>query len=122
MAGRLQKTEGFETQEPKKEDVNIYWAPASNYHIANFVPERRLENGMIVEREQSLKFVSHIYRTNDPKKIAFIENCSAFDKTENTGQIRKCDNMAQALELTRAVKAAKSVKNIEAHANEGVNY
>jgi len=122
MPNRLPRTDEFEVKEPKKEEVHIYWAPASSYQIANFVPERRLESGRIADREQSIKFMSHIFRTTNPKEIEFIENCSAFDKTENSGQIRKCANMEEASALTRAIKATKSVKTIEAHATSGVNY
>ena len=59
------------------EATNHYVAPAKEYQIANFVPEKR-EGGDIVRREVPLRFFGHIKSTKDPKEVAFIENSDAF--------------------------------------------
>ena len=127
MPSRLPKEDSDNTAQKAEKvveevEANIYWAPAKSYHLANFKNEKQLESGKVIQREVSLKFTNHIFRTSDPAEIEYIENCDAFDKTENTGQIKKCKDMAMAQELTQGVAVIRSVKTVEASESSAVNY
>ncbi len=78
--------------------------------------------GKVNEREVSLKFNNHILQTSDPAEIEYIENCDAFDKTENTGQIKRCKDVGEALSFTAGQTVQKSVKEIESTVDDSVRY
>jgi len=122
MTSRLPKNDEFETQEPKKNEVRIYWAPAKRYQLANFMEEKQNQMGKVVSREVPLMWENHILQTSDPAKIAYIENCDAFDKLENTGQIKRCKDIAEALLFTSGQAIQKSVKEIKSSVSDGVDY
>lgn len=123
MSNRLPKEDSENTiQEVVKVKSNIYWAPAKTYQLANFEEEKLLESGRIAKREVPLVFHNHILQTSDAKTIAYIEGCDAFDPKENTGQVRKCDTIEEALKLTANINVVKSIKTIQATEDSRVNY
>ncbi len=114
-------SEGYQAQEQKnveadlvqqgqeaEERTKIYWSPASEYQIANFVPEKKGLVGNIIQAEAPLKFSNHIVSTDDQKKIDYIEASDAF----KAGIIRKCKTREEALGHTAAQDAMKTVKEI----------
>jgi hypothetical protein len=74
----------------------VYWAPAARCTLANFVPEKRAENGMIIQPEVSLHFENHMLATTDKKVMGFVETHPMFKK----GQIIRVANMREGEVLT----------------------
>jgi hypothetical protein len=94
--------------------TNIYWAPASRYQIANFVEEKMGDMGRVIQRESPIRFEEHIYVTDRPDEIAFIEKSAAF----LNHQVIKCPTMKDASDMSRAQRVAKSVRTIRESFNE----
>jgi hypothetical protein len=93
-----------ETQAKSQVDT-IYWAPASDYQIANWIPEKRDGAGRVEQPEVPLRFSENIFVAHTDKERQFIEATTAFE----IGQIVKCKDMAQARELSHVRRMKKTV-------------
>ncbi len=80
----------------------FYWAPASEYQLANWREEEK-SGGAIIRPEGSLKWGNHIRATDDPKMIAFIEASGAF----KSGIIKKYKTATEAQLQTAKQSMAK---------------
>lgn len=81
------------TNEPKSV---LYWSKAKGAQLANFIPERKSDAGLIMQPEVSIVFTEHIFATDDSKKIKYIEDSKAF----RAGRIKKCVDEKEAATLT----------------------
>lgn len=87
------KTDTAPTNEPK---AVLYWAKARGAQLANFTPERKSDSGLIMQPEVSIVFTEHIFATDDPKKIKYIEDSKAF----RAGRIKRCEDEKEAAMFT----------------------
>lgn len=93
----------------------VYWTYPKKFRLANYVPEERLQSGMINRIEQPLRWEEHIL-TVDPnekdgqKKINYIEESNAFASK----QILRCKDMAEAQKRTREQNVKLSVRESRA--------
>lgn len=107
-----------ETEKPKdKPKEKIYWASASGYQLANFIKEKRDNNGGLVQPESPLRFSNHVLITSDPKKQAHVESSDAFGSL-----IIECRDMQQANKLTHDLLVRKQVKEVRSTVEEKVEY
>ncbi|MCK5612805.1 hypothetical protein KAR91_63620 [Candidatus Pacearchaeota archaeon] len=90
----LVEERGEQAAEEVRKATKHYFAPAKQYQIANFIKEK-YEGGKMIQRESSIRFFGHICSTKDPKEIAFIESCGAFE----AGVIKKCATIEEAQRL-----------------------
>ena len=76
----------------------IYWAPASEYQLANFQEEERAHGSdRVTKREQPLRFVRNMFTARDQREVDFIESSNAYQ----AGIIKKCVDVQEALGLTQ---------------------
>lgn len=124
-------SEGYKKQEEdnkKKEqeiiadetekNTKVYWSQPSRLRLANFHKEVKGTDGTIVRPEGSLRFENHIFSTNDPEKIKYIENSESF--RANTIILCK-GGMAEARRKTMELKVVKNVKEYSAEDVSTVN-
>ena len=90
--------------EEKQKDMAIYWAPAKNYQADNFKPEE-WSGSRMTKRAVALKFTEHVFVTEDPKEIAFIEGLDDF----KANIIIRCKEMGDVQILTEAQASEKSI-------------
>lgn len=90
----MQKDETTKSVEKK---MSHYWAKASGFQLDNLVPERKSDNGLIIQDAIALIFNEHIWVTDDPKEIKHIEASSAF----RAKRIVKCANYNELIARTR---------------------
>lgn len=102
-------------QEAPVVEENIYWARASQFQLANYIPEIKSQQDNIQRREVPIRFTGNMYVTSDPKEIEYIEASEAFEN----GSIKKCKNRAEAQELTRGLIAMKGVREIKTETVQG---
>lgn len=74
----------------------LYWFKASRGQLANFIPERKSDSGIIMQDEVSIVATEHIFATDDLKKIEYIEDSKAY----KAGRIKKCADEKEAAMLT----------------------
>jgi len=76
----------------------LYWSKAKRSQLLGFVPEKKNAQGDIVQGALPIHFQEHIYATENPKEIAFIENSNAFKR----GRIKFCADEKEAAIFTEA--------------------
>lgn len=103
-------------EENKKiaDETVYYFAPASNFHLGNFVKESRLQSGHIETTEQSLVWGENVLPTNDPDEIAYIESSKAFKR----GTVKRCDSLAEVQALRMQRMSMKSIRKFETESVE----
>ena len=80
----------------EKPELHYYWSKARDFHLANFIPEKKSDLGMIIQDEISLVFTEHVLTTANPDKIAHIENSNAF----RAKRIVKCEDAKELIVRT----------------------
>jgi len=88
-----------------KFDPVIYWAPASDYQIGNWVEEKRGGDGRVIQAEQPMRFSDCLYIATSEKECTFIEATTAFSNKT----IKRCKDMAEARSLSSTRHMKKSV-------------
>lgn len=112
----LQKEKADAENKKNIKATMIYWAPASEFQIGNYVQEK-WEGNRLIQPEDSLRFRENILATSDPKEIAFIEASNSF----KAGVIKKCESMAVAAVMTAQHVAFKAgISKIENKIDESV--
>lgn len=85
----------------------IFWAPAKQFQIANFIKEEK-QAGHLVRMEEPIRFAENIFVTEDKKAANFVRNSESF----KAGIIRECESMAEAQALSRDRGIRKRVKYV----------
>ena len=127
----MKPSENFElTEEQSKLDAinranqeitdrtRIFWAKAEKHVIGNFIPERRADNGRVIQREAGVHFYEHIKTSDDPKIIDFILKSDSF----KAAMIVECKTLAEAQALTAKQAAIKSgMRSVTEYDSETTN-
>lgn len=85
----------------------IFWAPASQFQIANFQKEIK-QYGSMTQIERPIRFSENRYVTSVKEEIEFIESSLSFIG----GSVKRCKTIEEANILTSQVKAMKGVKTV----------
>lgn len=76
--------------------TKIFWSKAEKLVIGNFIPERRADNGRVIQREVGIHFYEHIKTSDDQVVIDFIRNSDSF----KSGLVMEVATLAEAQMMT----------------------
>jgi hypothetical protein len=108
MPPKTKETQEEIKQPEKKAETTIYWAPASDYQLANFKTKKDAD-GNITAELAPIRFSECIYVAQTEEECDFIEAHEAF----KNNQIIKCANIAEAQKLSAARRAKKSITSFD---------